>query len=69
MKRNMATEGQLHLYPQTSDNAWYEAFADAFHSLGKSWSDQLAGEQGDWCAKMADREAPRPHDEEDEALS
>ena len=69
MKRDKATEGPLHVHPSTSDNAWYEAFAEAVYSLGKSWPDQLTDEQGDWCAKMADREAPRPHDEEDEALS
>ena len=57
-------EGPLHIYPQTSDNAWYEAFTEAVHSLGKKWPDVLTDEQDEWCAKMADREAPRPKNEE-----
>lgn len=46
--------------PSSADNAWYEAYADAVHSLGKRWPDQITEEQEEWCVQVADRYAPRP---------
>jgi hypothetical protein len=51
-----------YIYPATSDDAWYEAYIDAVHSLGKKWPDPITKEQEAWCMEMADREAPRPDD-------
>ncbi len=46
--------------PSTAENAWYEEYAEAVHSLGKKWPDELTAEQEAFCEAEADRHAPRP---------
>lgn len=51
------------IFPATADDTWYEEFAQAVYSLGKSWPDILTDEQAEWCSMVADKYAPRPDDE------
>jgi hypothetical protein len=49
-----------YVYPQTMEDAWYEAYADAVHSLGKKWPDPLTDEQATWCESVANQLVGRP---------
>lgn len=42
---------------------WYEAFADAVHSIGKKWPDELTGDENAYCEAEADKAATRPESE------
>jgi hypothetical protein len=45
------------------DNAWYEAYAEAIHKIGKKWPDPLTDEENAACEAEADKVAPRPKDD------